>query len=175
VLFESQETRSNAGGGGERVLWTAIKAMQGSAPDVVHVVYSGDQGVSKEDIIAKVKSRFAFALEPSTLHFVFLHQRWLIEDSSWPRFTLLGQSLGSIGLAFEGLSAIMPDLYIGRHLTFSLTSLKLESLRRYHGLCFHFPPRRLDRNASRSVRSLPHHQHCNVVTRPEPNLIVHEL
>lgn len=87
--------------------------MQRSAPDVMNVVYSGDLGVSKEDIIAKVRSRFAITLDPSTLHFVFLRRRWLVEDSSWPRFTLLGQSLGSVGLAFEGLSAIIPDLYIG--------------------------------------------------------------
>lgn len=46
---------SNAGGGGERVLWTAISIMQREHPEVVSVVYSGDTDASKEEIIAKVK------------------------------------------------------------------------------------------------------------------------
>lgn len=46
---------SNAGGGGERVLWTAIAALQRNEPDVISVVYSGDIDASKEEIIDKVK------------------------------------------------------------------------------------------------------------------------
>ena len=46
---------SNAGGGGERVLWTAISASQAIDNSVVHVVYSGDLDASKEEIISKVK------------------------------------------------------------------------------------------------------------------------
>ena len=48
---------SNAGGGGERVLWTAIALLQRTEPDVVSVVYSGDTDASKEQIIAKVQVR----------------------------------------------------------------------------------------------------------------------
>lgn len=43
----------NAGGGGERVLWTAIAWLQRTEKHVVCAVYTGD-GVAKEDIIAKV-------------------------------------------------------------------------------------------------------------------------
>lgn len=46
---------SNAGGGGERVLWTAIAFSQRTEPNIVSVVYSGDVDASKESIIAKVK------------------------------------------------------------------------------------------------------------------------
>lgn len=46
---------SNAGGGGERVLWTAIAHVQATEPDLVNVVYSGDFDATKEDIIQKVK------------------------------------------------------------------------------------------------------------------------
>jgi len=54
--FDSKKAHpSNAGGGGERVLWTAIAAVQRTEPDVVSVVYSGDVDASKEEIIAKVK------------------------------------------------------------------------------------------------------------------------
>ena len=59
------------------------------------------------------KARFDITLAPHSLHFVFLESRWLVEDRAWPRFTLLGQSLGSMYLAWEALSKFVPDLYIG--------------------------------------------------------------
>jgi hypothetical protein len=58
---------SNAGGGGERVLWTAIALMQRTEPDVISVVYSGDTNASKEHIIAKAKVRGVFAHPPLPL------------------------------------------------------------------------------------------------------------
>jgi alpha-1,2-mannosyltransferase len=60
-----------------------------------------------------MKARFDITLAPQSLHFVFLESRWLVEDSAWPRFTLLGQSLGSMYLVWEALSKFVPDLYIG--------------------------------------------------------------
>ncbi|KDQ26009.1 glycosyltransferase family 4 protein [Pleurotus ostreatus PC15] len=102
----------NAGGGGERVLWTAIAAMQHSDPNLLFVVYSGDVDASKEEIIAKAKSRFAITLDPSSLHFVFLKSRVLVESTTWPYFTLLGQSLGSMYVALEAMASLLPDLYI---------------------------------------------------------------
>ena len=57
--------RSNAGGGGERVLWTALACMQRelAATSTAFVVYTGDVGthdgaVTKADILAKVEVRF---------------------------------------------------------------------------------------------------------------------
>jgi len=51
---------SNAGGGGERVLWTAIAWLQREDPDVIVLVYSGDYpAASKGQILAKVKVSFA--------------------------------------------------------------------------------------------------------------------
>ncbi|KIJ54528.1 glycosyltransferase family 4 protein [Sphaerobolus stellatus SS14] len=116
----------NAGGGGERVLWAAIAYLQRTEPNVINVVYSGDQGVTKEDIINKVKARFDISLNPASLHFIFLKSRNLVEDSTWPRFTLLGQSLGSIYLAWEAISRFSPDLFIdtmGYAFTFYLVRL----------------------------------------------------
>ncbi|ETW82230.1 glycosyltransferase family 4 protein [Heterobasidion irregulare TC 32-1] len=102
----------NAGGGGERVLWTAVAFLQRTEPDVVSVVYSGDVDATKEQILAKVEARFAISLAPGTLEFVFLDSRRYVEDSAWPRFTLLGQSVGSMYLAWEAMSKLIPDLYI---------------------------------------------------------------
>ncbi|PPR02779.1 hypothetical protein CVT26_009431 [Gymnopilus dilepis] len=104
--------------------------MQRADPDIVSVVYSGDTDATKDEILAKVKvrifylwdtrfvayeaSRFDISLDPGSVHFVFLKSRYLVEDSTWPRFTLLGQSLGSMYLAWEAMSMLIPDLYIGR-------------------------------------------------------------
>ena len=52
-----EDAYSNAGGGGERVLWTAVALMQRTEPDVISVVYSGDTDASKEQIVAKAKVR----------------------------------------------------------------------------------------------------------------------
>lgn len=47
---------SNAGGGGERVLWTAIAFMQRTQDDLISVVYTGDMTTTtKEAMIDKVK------------------------------------------------------------------------------------------------------------------------
>ncbi|KAG2120714.1 glycosyltransferase family 4 protein [Suillus discolor] len=102
----------NAGGGGERVLWTAIAATQRAHPNCVSLVYTGDVDATKEQILAQVEARFNISLDPKSLHFVFLKRRRLVEDAAWPRFTLLGQSLGSMFLAWEALSQVIPDLYI---------------------------------------------------------------
>ncbi|KAI0754464.1 mannosyltransferase [Daedaleopsis nitida] len=116
----------NAGGGGERVLWAAICAMQRNDPNVISVVYSGDTDTTKEKIIEKVKARFDIELSPTTLHFIFLQSRHLVEDSAWPRFTLLGQSLGSMYLVWEAMTYLVPDLFIdtmGYAFTFPVVSL----------------------------------------------------
>ena len=62
----SENAYSNAGGGGERVLWTAVALMQRTEPDVISVVYSGDTDASKEQIIAKAKVRVRVTLRRYT-------------------------------------------------------------------------------------------------------------
>lgn len=53
----------NAGGGGERVLWTAVGAMQRSSPDLTFVVYTGDYpAASKEAIIERASVSLLFEL-----------------------------------------------------------------------------------------------------------------
>lgn len=46
---------SNAGGGGERVLWAAIRATQDRWPKAKCVVYTGDHDVTKDAILSRVK------------------------------------------------------------------------------------------------------------------------
>lgn len=48
-------TCSNAGGGGERVLWTEVARLQRTDPQIISVVYSGDVTAGKDKIIELVK------------------------------------------------------------------------------------------------------------------------
>ncbi|EAQ84030.1 hypothetical protein CHGG_10434 [Chaetomium globosum CBS 148.51] len=102
----------NAGGGGERVLWAAIRATQKRWPKAKCIVYTGDHGVSKDDILARVKNRFNIHLHPPTVNFLYLSTRHWVLASTWPRFTLAGQSFGSIILAWDAFSLLVPDIFV---------------------------------------------------------------
>ncbi|KAL8243805.1 hypothetical protein R6Q59_010063 [Mikania micrantha] len=105
-------TTSNAGGGGERVLWAAIAATQQKYPQAICAVYTGDHEIERSSMIKKIKQRFEITLYEPTLHFIYLTQRQAVLASSWPRFTLLGQSFGSVVLALDALSILTPDIFV---------------------------------------------------------------
>ncbi|KAF2770157.1 hypothetical protein EJ03DRAFT_335789 [Teratosphaeria nubilosa] len=102
----------NAGGGGERVLWAAILATQARYPRALCVVYTGDHDASKEMILGNVKTRFNIRLAPSRIAFLYLSSREYVLAAKWPHFTLLGQSIGSLILAWEAFALLAPDIYI---------------------------------------------------------------
>ncbi|KAI6781744.1 GDP-Man:Man(3)GlcNAc(2)-PP-Dol alpha-1 [Emericellopsis cladophorae] len=102
----------NAGGGGERVLWAAIRATQNKWPKAKCVVYTGDHEVTKDQILSRVKSRFNISLHPPAVTFLYLSKRDWVVASTWPRFTLLGQSLGSMYLAWDAFSLLVPDIFV---------------------------------------------------------------
>ncbi|GFQ69789.1 GDP-Man:Man(3)GlcNAc(2)-PP-Dol alpha-1,2-mannosyltransferase [Trichonephila clavata] len=100
----------NAGGGGERVLWAAICAVQKQYKDVHCVVYSGDS-VPAADILNNVELRFNIKLLRK-IDIIYLKSRFLVEAKYYPFFTLLMQSLGSIIVGLEALLNYVPDIYI---------------------------------------------------------------
>ncbi|KAH8821283.1 glycosyltransferase family 4 protein [Xylogone sp. PMI_703] len=102
----------NAGGGGERVLWAAIRATQKRWPNAKVVVYTGDHGVDKAAMLSRVQSRFNIQLHPPTITFLYLSTRHWVLASTWPHFTLLGQSIGSLILAWDAFSLLVPDIFI---------------------------------------------------------------
>ncbi|KAF1940848.1 alpha-1,2-mannosyltransferase ALG11 [Clathrospora elynae] len=102
----------NAGGGGERVLWAAIRATQKRWPKATCVVYTGDHDVDKVAILKRVTDRFNIQLHPPTIHFLYLTTRDWVLASAWPHFTLLGQSIGSLVLAYDAFTLLVPDIFI---------------------------------------------------------------
>eukprot|EP01124_Arcella_intermedia_P009940 TRINITY_DN16509_c0_g1_i1.p1 TRINITY_DN16509_c0_g1~~TRINITY_DN16509_c0_g1_i1.p1 ORF type:complete len:463 (-),score=112.55 TRINITY_DN16509_c0_g1_i1:53-1285(-) len=102
-----------------------IAALEGRK-DIEIVVYTGDCGASPEQILQKAKNQFGISLDSSSVKFVYLRGRKLIEAKSWPRFTMFGQSFGSLILGLEALLKHCPHIYIdsmGYAFTFPIFSL----------------------------------------------------
>ena len=49
---------SNAGGGGERVLWASIRATQNRYPNAVCAVYTGDHEVDSSSMLKRIQVRY---------------------------------------------------------------------------------------------------------------------
>ncbi|KAM3576192.1 hypothetical protein VYU27_001900 [Nannochloropsis oceanica] len=111
----------NAGGGGERVLWLTIKALASLHAKSIkrkqkplHVfIYTGDHGVAPDEILRRAEAHFAVNLTnlPMPLSFVFVRGRQWLEAPRYPVLTMVGQSLGSILLAFVCLGDFLPDVF----------------------------------------------------------------
>lgn len=108
---------SNTGGGGERVLYEAIRHHQRHDDNIICVVYTGDLvpgegSATKEEILSRVQERFNITLDHSRIAFVPLFQRKLVSDTFWRAFTLAGQAYGANRLGYEALSQLVPDVFI---------------------------------------------------------------
>uniref|UniRef100_A0A1B6ENG8 GDP-Man:Man(3)GlcNAc(2)-PP-Dol alpha-1,2-mannosyltransferase n=1 Tax=Cuerna arida TaxID=1464854 RepID=A0A1B6ENG8_9HEMI len=101
----------NAGGGGEKVLWCAIRALQQKYDNVDIVVYTGDVKVAPDEILNLASRRLNTPL-PRSVKFIYLKTRCLVEAGKYPVCTLLGQSVGSVVLGAEAMWRYLPDVYI---------------------------------------------------------------
>lgn len=101
----------NAGGGGEKVLWKAVESTLARNKNNIVAIYTGDKDVTGEDILSNVIQRFGYDLDKSRIVFVFLNSRYLVDSTTWPRFTLIGQAIGSIFLSLEALYKLPPDVW----------------------------------------------------------------
>ncbi|XP_059622771.1 GDP-Man:Man(3)GlcNAc(2)-PP-Dol alpha-1,2-mannosyltransferase [Phlebotomus argentipes] len=102
----------NAGGGGERVLWCAVRCLLKKYPSAKIIIYTGDVGVTPRDILKKAKNTFNVSIQEKDVQFVYLHRRKWVEAVKYPYFTLLGQSLGSVWLGLEAAWKFPPDVFI---------------------------------------------------------------
>ncbi|XP_027101591.2 GDP-Man:Man(3)GlcNAc(2)-PP-Dol alpha-1,2-mannosyltransferase-like [Coffea arabica] len=102
---------TNDGGGGERVLWCAVKAIQEEYPDLDCVIYTGDyRDASPESLADRALKRFGVQLL-HPLKVVHLYKRKWVDEATYPRFTMIGQSLGSVYLSWEALCKFTPLYY----------------------------------------------------------------
>ena len=95
-------------------------------------MYTGDHDATKAAILERVQvllscsvhlvslaltadysqNRFNIHLHPPTVIFLYLQTRKYVLASMYPHFTLLGQSLGSLILAYDAFSLLVPDIFI---------------------------------------------------------------
>ncbi|XP_039139856.1 GDP-Man:Man(3)GlcNAc(2)-PP-Dol alpha-1,2-mannosyltransferase [Dioscorea cayenensis subsp. rotundata] len=100
---------TNDGGGGERVLWCAVRAVQEERSDLDCAVYTGDEA-SPESLAARALDRFGVRLL-RPLIVVRLSKRKWVEEKTYPHFTMIGQSLGSMYLSWEAIRKFTPYFY----------------------------------------------------------------
>ena len=62
--------------------------------------------------MVSIQERFNIDLQSSRIFFLYLSTRHYVLASTWPRFTLLGQSLGSVLLALDAFSLLAPDIFV---------------------------------------------------------------
>lgn len=106
------------GGGGERVLWRAVRNLAQLSKDIgrpLHVlIYTGDRDFSPEQILSGVSRQFKISIEPTALpiSFVYLRGRWLLRANLYPILTMLAQSVASMLVASEALARATPDVFV---------------------------------------------------------------
>lgn len=105
---------ANNGGGGERVLWQAVKATLHENDKNIAVIYTTNIDAQPLDIISKVENKFQISnLDSSRITFIYLRRfSKLIDANYWKHFTLIGQLLGSFLLAMEAIFELSPDVWI---------------------------------------------------------------
>ncbi|CBF81328.1 hypothetical protein AN5725.2 [Aspergillus nidulans FGSC A4] len=102
----------NAGGGGERVLWEAVRATQRRWPKAVCAIYTGDLNVTKAAMLERVQTRFNIRLHAPTVELLYLTTRKYVQSSMYPYMTLLGQSLGSLIVGYDAFTLLVPDVFV---------------------------------------------------------------
>ena len=101
----------NQGGGGERVLWMAIQALQRKSPEKYIVIYT--MSSAKTSTIPEiVKQQFGVELLVDKIVFARLNTWKYLESSRYPRLTLIMSSLGSLIPAFEAIHILRPKVMV---------------------------------------------------------------
>lgn len=164
---------SHGGGGGERVLYEAIRYHQQSDRSIVCVVYTGDiaplpNGVSKDEMLHKARHLFGIDVDAQRIVFIPLRNTHLVSDSFWPMFTLAGQAYGANRLAYEAITKLAPDVFIdtsGHAFTFA--AVKNFSKRVRVGAYVHYPTISTDM-LRRVQQRRPGHTNSSWIARSAP-------
>ncbi|TNN19376.1 GDP-Man:Man(3)GlcNAc(2)-PP-Dol alpha-1,2-mannosyltransferase [Schistosoma japonicum] len=107
----------NCGGGGERVLWTAVKCMLQRCKNSVIVIYTNDEEClsNPDKVFSNIHRIFGVYFNESNssaVHFIPLKSQLLLTPKFYPLFTLAGQALGSVLVGLEAIFRCPPDVYI---------------------------------------------------------------
>ncbi|KAA8916966.1 hypothetical protein TRICI_000864 [Trichomonascus ciferrii] len=132
VVFGFFHPYADAGGGGERVLWAAVRQTLQNNENNVCAIYVGrdaapnattaaqgaastgasPDAASGDAILDRVDARFGIEVDRARVVFIFIAHRTLVHPLTWPRLTLVGQAFGSAVLAYEAISSLVPDVFV---------------------------------------------------------------
>jgi len=101
---------ADGGGGGERVLWCAVQALQEARPDVQIVIYAR-AGVSEQQLVQDAQQRFNIPIKAGIKVVPLVHTD-LILPERYPRLTLVGQAVGAARLGAEALRGLVPEVFV---------------------------------------------------------------
>jgi len=89
---------------------------------------------------ASLQDRFNIELHAPSVAFLYLSTRHWVLASTWPHFTLAGQSLGSVIMAWDAFSLLVPDIFVDTMgYAFALGLCKLLFPRIPTGAYVHYP------------------------------------
>lgn len=63
-------------------------------------------------MLERVENRFNIHLHPPTVVLLYLTTRRYLNSASYPYLTLLGQSLGSLVVAYDAFTLLVPDIFV---------------------------------------------------------------
>lgn len=139
-LFGFFHPFSYALGGGEKVLWEAVISTLENDINNIAIIYTFTPSTNSSvySILENVKNTFGIDFLRSDREYlrdriVFIHlpdkYSWLINGSSFPVPSMIGQAIGSIILVFLGFQQVTPDFFIdtiGLPFTYSLVYFLLD-------------------------------------------------
>ena len=100
-----------SGGGGERVLWTAIQAILESNDQDCCLIYAASTH-SNVQTLAIVKDQFGILIDKDRVKFLPLKTWRFLEAKRYPRLTLILSCLGSMVTGWEALTVYRPQIMI---------------------------------------------------------------
>lgn len=89
-----------------------MRATQKRWPKAICAIYTGDHEVNKATMLERVENRFNIHLHAPRVVLLYLTTRKYVVASSYPHMTLLLQSLGSLVVAYDAFTLLVPDVFI---------------------------------------------------------------
>lgn len=132
IIYGFFHPYADAGGGGERVLWAAVKATLDYSPRNIAVIYIGIESSlsynkpekgqlptlkipeksSPSSILKTVNNRFGLTFDEKRIVFIYTPGREKLDPSSWPKLTLFFQAVASFLFAYKAITQLAPDAFI---------------------------------------------------------------
>ncbi|KAI5956941.1 ALG11 [Candida jiufengensis] len=114
ILYGFYHPYANNGGGGERVLWEAVKSTLNADSKNICAIYTSNLDAEPLEILNKVENKFHIkGMDHSRIVFIYLRKfNKLIDSSYWKHFTIIGQLIGQILSSLEACFELSPDVWV---------------------------------------------------------------